>query len=140
MAAFINEHFVPLHAHIKEHPAWFHRFNAVWTPTVLVMDGEGTERVRIEGYLSRPEFQAQLEMALGRIAFLHKRWPEAEQHYDTVVRQFPQTKSAAEALYWRAVSHYKATQDHTVLGAVAQELAKEHPESIWTEKALPWRG
>jgi thioredoxin-related protein len=49
---FIHENFLPVEAHIKEHPAWFHRFAAVWTPTVLLLDADGKERVRLEGYLS----------------------------------------------------------------------------------------
>src|SRR5581483_4474368 len=36
IADFINQNFVPLEAHIKEHPAYFKRFEAVWTPTILV--------------------------------------------------------------------------------------------------------
>ena len=29
---------IPVKVHIKEHPAWFHRFDAVWTPTILLLD------------------------------------------------------------------------------------------------------
>src|SRR5947209_4209803 len=33
--------------------------------------------------------------------------------------------------YWRAVSHYKATNDHTVLGKVAEELRSSYlPHSV----------
>ena len=40
--------------------------------------------------------------------------------------------------YWRAVSHYKATNDHTVLGKVAEELRRTYPSSVWASKAIPW--
>jgi len=127
-------------AHIKEHPAWFHRFDATWTPTVLVLDSKGTERFRLEGYLPKEEFKAQLVMSLARIAFKEKRWLEAERIYGEVVENYSNTFSAPEARYWRAVSHYKGTNDHTVLGQVAQELNQIAPESIWTRKAIPWLG
>jgi TolA-binding protein len=140
VAGFINANFLPVEAHIKEHPAWFHRFDANWTPTVLVLDSKGAERYRIEGYLPRDEFQAQLEMALGRIAFKEMRWDDAERFYDTVIQQFPSTKSVPEARYWRAVSHYKGTNDHGVLSQVAKELQQTSPQSIWAEKASPWLG
>ena len=39
-AEFIGHNFLPVKAHIKEHPARFHRFDAVWTPTVLLLDSE----------------------------------------------------------------------------------------------------
>ena len=136
----MHANFLPVAAHIKEHPAWFHRFDATWTPTILILDSKGTERHRIEGYLPREEFEAQLAMALARVAFKEKRWPEAERIYNQVVEKYGNTCSAPEARYWRAVSRYKATSDHTVLGRVAEELQKTSPESIWTRKATPWLG
>lgn len=126
-------------AHIKEHPAWFHRFDAVWTPTVLLLDASSAaERQRTEGYLPNEDFVAQLENGLGRIAFVHKQWTEAESRYGEVVRRFPRTTAAPEAVYWRGVAEYKRTNDHTVLGRVEQELKKNYPDSVWTRKALPW--
>jgi thioredoxin-related protein len=65
-------------AHIKEHPAWFHRFDAVWTPTVLLLDSDGRERVRLEGYLPNNDFIGALMSGLGRIAFVHKKYADAE--------------------------------------------------------------
>ena len=140
MAAFINANFLPVESHIKEHAAWFHRFDATWTPTVLILDSKGVERHRIEGYLPKDEFQAQLTMALARVAFKQKRWADAERIYREAVDQFPGTESAPEARYWRAVSHYKATNNHTVLEQVAQELQEHAPASMWTKKASPWLG
>jgi TolA-binding protein len=127
-------------SHIKKHGAWFHRFDATWTPTILILDSKGMERYRIEGYLPKDEFQAQLEMGLGRVAFKEKRWPDAERIYSSVITKYPDTSSAPEARYWRAVSHYKGTNDHTVLTQVAQELQENAPASVWAKKAIPWLG
>ena len=44
----------------------------------------------------------------------------------------------AEAMYWRAVSQYKATNDHTGLGEVAKELAEKFPGDEWQLKSVPW--
>ena len=90
--------------------------------------------------MPKQDFEAQLEMALARIAFKEKRWPDAERIYREVVAKYPNTSSAPEARYWRAVTHYKGTNDHTVLGQVAQELKANAPESVWTKKAIPWLG
>ena len=90
--------------------------------------------------MPKDEFEAQLEMGLARLAFKEKRWPDAERIYREVVEKFPNTSSAPEARYWRAVSHYKGTHDHTVLGQVAEELRENAPDSVWTKKALPWLG
>ena len=129
---------MPLEAHIKEHPAYFHRFDAAWTPTVLVLDPDGAERLRLEGYLPREEFRAHLEMGLARVAFMRKRWEDAEQRYARVVERYPETKAAPEAVYWRGVSRYKATNDHTVLGEVASALGERYPDSVWALKASVW--
>ncbi|HEX8139170.1 MAG TPA: thioredoxin fold domain-containing protein [Pyrinomonadaceae bacterium] len=138
ISSFINEKFVAVEAHIKEHPAYFHRFDAVWTPTVLVMDSDGVERLRIEGYLPKEEFRAQLEMGLARVAFMHKRWADAERMFAQVLEHYPETKVAPEAVYWRGVSHYKRTNDHTVLGQVADEFKQKYQDSVWAQKASVW--
>jgi TolA-binding protein len=111
---FINENFVAVQAHIKEQPAYFHRFGALWTPTVLILDGNGVERQRSEGYLPNTEFRARLEMGLARNAFMSKQWPQAEQEYAGVAEKYPHTSAAPEAVYWKGVSQYKATNEHAV--------------------------
>jgi hypothetical protein len=129
---------VAVEAHIKEHPAYFHRFGAAWTPTVLIMDSEGVERLRIEGYLPKEEFRAHLEMGLARIAFMRKKWADAERGYAEVVERYPDSKVAAEAIYWRGVSHYKQTNDHTVLGDVPEQLKEKYADTVWALKASVW--
>lgn len=129
---------MPVEAHIKEHPVYFHRFGAVWTPTVLILDSDGAERLRIEGYLPRDEFRAHLEMGLARVAFMRKQWAEAERGYAQVVERYPDSKVTPEAVYWRGVSRYKATNDHTVLGEVPGQLKEKYPDSVWALKASVW--
>ena len=138
MATFIHENFLPVEAHVKEHPAWFYRFDVSWTPTVLICDSKGTERYRIEGYLPKDEFDAQLEMALARIAFKEKKWSDAERIYSRVLEKYPNTSSAPEAHYWKVAARFQATHDHTVFGPAAQELQERWPQSVWAKKALPW--
>jgi len=138
VSSFINENFMPVEAHIKERPAYFHRFDALWTPTVLVLDSDGVERLRIEGYLPKEEFRAHLELGLARIAFMRKQWADAERRYAEVVEHYPDSKAAPEAIYWRGVSHYKATNDHTVLGEVAEQFKQKYQDSVWALKASVW--
>ena len=102
------------------------------------MDAGGVERLRIEGYLPKNWFRARLEMGLGRVAFMHKKWADAEKIYAGVAENHADTAIAAEAIYWRGVSQYKATNDHTVLGEVAKELGAKYPGNEWTLKSLPW--
>ena len=45
---------------------------------MLLLDSEGKERVRLEGYLAKNDFNAALMNGLGRIAFVHKKYTDAE--------------------------------------------------------------
>lgn len=105
---------------------------------MLLLDSEGKERARREGYLPNNDFVAALRNGLGRIAFVHKNYADAERWYGDVVTRFGDSHFAPEAMYWRAVSHYKASNDHTVLGKVAEELRTTYPSSVWASKAIPW--
>jgi len=129
---------VPLEAHIKEHPKNFHRFDALWTQSVIILDPNGKERFRIEGYLPNDEFRAQLELALARVAFMSKDWADAERRYAEVLERYPESKSAPEALFWKGVSHYKATNDHTVLGELPGQFHDKYPDSEWALKTAAW--
>ena len=102
------------------------------------MDSAGKERWRIEGYLPKDEFRTQLEMGLARVAFTHKQWAEAERRYGEVLEHYPNSKGAPEALYWKGVSHYNATKDHTVLGKLPEEFKEKYPDSIWALKTAAW--
>ena len=69
---------------------------------------------------------------------MHKKFAEAQKLYAKVVDRFGNLAVAAEASYWRAVSQYKATNDHTALGEVAKELSEKHAGDEWTLKSDPW--
>lgn len=129
---------MPLEAHIKEHPAYFKRFQAIWTPTILVLDSEGVERYRIEGYLPKDWFRARLQMGRARVLFMHKKFADAQEIYADVGNRYGTLAIAAEAIYWRDVCKYKATNDHTSLGVAARELAEKFPSDEWRLKSLPW--
>ena len=129
---------MPLEAHIKEHPVNFHRFDALWTPSVLILDSNGKERFRIEGYLPKDEFRAHLELALARVAFMSKNWADAERRYAEVIERYPNSKAAPEALYWKGVSRYKATNDHNVLGELPGQFQEKYPDSTWALKTAAW--
>jgi len=129
---------VPLSAHIKEHPVYFHRFDAVWTPSVLILDWNGVERFRLDGYLPKDEFRAQLELGLASVSFMNKKWADAERRYASLLERYPDSKAAPEALYWKGVSHYKATNDHTILGELPGMFRDKYPDSIWALKTLAW--
>ncbi len=103
-----------------------------------MVDAAGDERYRIEGYLPLSWFSARLKMGLARVAFMRKDWAAAQKVYSEVAQQFGDLAIAAEAIYWRAVCEYKATNDHTVLAPAAKELSEKYAGDEWALKADPW--
>jgi hypothetical protein len=67
-------------------------------PQALFLDHEGKERERLEGYLPNQDFVAVLESGLGWIAFLHKKYIDAEGWYADVVARFRHSHSALGAI------------------------------------------
>jgi len=106
---------------------------------VIILDPNGKERFRIEGYLPKDEFRAQLELGLARVAFMSKDFADAERRFSEVVARYPESKAAPEALYWKGVSHYKTTNDHTVLGEMPGQFQENYPDSIWAAKTAAWQ-
>ena len=102
------------------------------------MDSAGVERYRIEGYLPKDWFRSRLQMGLARVAFMHKKFAEAQQIYADIANRVGELTLAAEAIYWRDVCKYKVTNDHTSLGVAAKELAEKFPSDEWRLKSLPW--
>jgi len=140
VAQFLNSNFIPIKIHIKENKEAFGRFGAQWTPTLMVLDPEGKEQYRFEGYLPVEDFLAQLENGLAKSAFTHNQFAEAERLYREIAEKYPKSEVAPAALYWAGVSKYKATNDPAPLKQADRELKERYPESSWTKKASVWGG
>ena len=105
---------------------------------MIILDPNGKERFRIEGYLPKDEFRAQLELGLARVALMSKDFADAERRFSEVLERYPESKAAPEALYWKGVSHYKTTNDHAVLGEMPGQFREQYPDSIWATKTAAW--
>jgi len=104
----------------------------------MVMDRDGKERSRLEGYLPRDEFRVFLEIGLARVAYMKKDLANAERRYAEVVERYPESQFAPEALYYQGVSRYSISHDSAVLAETAQALTEKYQDSIWALKSIPW--
>ena len=138
MASYVEDNFVPVKIRVKEQPAAFKRFGAQWTPTLVVLDADSKESHRFEGYLPAEEFLAQLHFGLAQAEFKREAWAEAETSFRELVKQFPKSDPAPEALYWAGVAKYKGSGDASVLAETARLLEKQYPASTWAKKASVW--
>jgi hypothetical protein len=131
---------VPVKFHIRERKDMFDRFRAQWTPTQLVVDADGHEIHRIEGFLPIDDFLVQLEMGRARADFSARRYRDAERRFGAIVDRHPGSTEAPEARYWAGVSTYKATDAPQSLRETAVALRERWPDSEWTRKASVWSG
>ena len=140
---FVTRHFVPVRVHVKHNADEFaklgEKFNAQWTPTILIVDPSGEERHRIEGFLPVDDFLSQLSLGLAKAAFARKDHAAAERLYKEVVERYPATDAAPEAQYWTGVARYRATNDAGALKDTAQAFDKRYQESAWAKKASVWK-
>jgi hypothetical protein len=113
------------------------RFGLEWTPAILVLDPDGVERHRIEGFLPPKEFAAQLLLGLGHAARLAQDWKGAERRFEEVLEKYSDTEAAPEALYWRGVVRYKAG-DAGALTATGEEFTRRYAASNWAKKSSVW--
>jgi TolA-binding protein len=68
---------------------------------------------------------------------MNKNWVEAERRYQEVLDRYPES-GRSRALYWKGVSHYKKTNDHTVLGQMPDLFRQKYPDSTWVLKTAAW--
>jgi hypothetical protein len=144
VARFITENLEPVRIHVREQKDEYkrlsERFDVQWTPTILILDAEGEERHRIEGFLPADDFRSQMELGLARVAFQRRNHAEAERLYREIVDKFPTTDAAPEAQYWAGVSKYKGTGDGSALGETAAAFRERYQDTTWAKKASVWGG
>ncbi|MBA2457623.1 MAG: tetratricopeptide repeat protein [Gemmatimonadales bacterium] len=144
VARFVEENFIPVRVHVREQADEFKRlgarYSAQWTPTILVLDPEGVERHRIEGFLPAGDLIAQLALGLGHSAFARGDFAGAERRFREVAERHGDSEAGAEALYWAGVSRYKATNDAAALAETAQRFRERYQDTSWAKKASVWGG
>lgn len=121
--------------HIKENGPAFKRFGVQWTPTIMLLDSDGKEHYRFEGYLPAPNFLAQLDFGRARVAFHAKQWDDATREFNSAAARDPNTEVAAEAGYWAAVAQYQKTHDPASLKEWSKKVRAEFPNSTWAKRA-----
>jgi hypothetical protein len=143
ISSYITEQFRPVRIHVREDAeAWKTvgaELGVQWTPTILILTPDGREQHRIEGFLPADDFLAQLGIGLAKAAFARNDFAEAERHYRHVLESFPESESAAEAMYWAGVSRYKGSNDPGALGETARLFERRYANTSWAKKASVWR-
>jgi len=138
VADFVEKHMVPVQVIFDAQPLATD-FKVKWTPTVITLDEEGNEHHRTVGFLSPEEFIPSLMLGIGKAHFDREKFEPAMALFDGLLKDYPQSDAAPEAVYLRGVSQYKSTHSAKPLKEAYERLHTEYPSSEWTKRAQPYR-
>jgi tetratricopeptide (TPR) repeat protein len=138
VAKFVDYNFIPVQIEVSNKELT-QKFNVTWTPTILVLDADGKEHYRIVGFLAPEEFIATLEVGRGKWYFDTGRFAEARATFEEVIERCPYPNVIPEAIFFRGVAMYKATNDPKPLREAYDTLTAKYPQSEWAKRAEPYK-
>ena len=132
----VNAFCIPVKLDITEAAAApiLQRYRHIWTPDLRLLDTDGTELYRWDGYLPPFEFAPRLLTGVGQARLRQKDFAAAIDAYGDAVTRFPTALAAPEAQYYLAVSRYRQSHESSDLLKAWHELEKAYPYSEWTVK------
>jgi TolA-binding protein len=138
VAKFISLNFVPVQIQ-SSNKEMMQRFAVSWTPTLIVLDGEGREHFRAVGFFSPEEMVATFAAAKGRWALDTDQLADARALFEEVMNNYPESDAAAMATFFGGVTRYKMDHNPQVLRESYELLKEKFPHSIWTKQADHYR-
>lgn len=138
VAKFIQDHVVPVRLPSDAKPESVD-FNVKWTPTLVVLDPDGEEHHRTTGFMAPEELIPMILLGIGKTHFDREEFEQAIASLDGLLKDYSQSDSSPEAIFFRGVSLYKSTHDAQPLKEVYEKLQSEYPSSEWTKRAAPYR-
>jgi len=137
VAEFINGRMVPIQMLYDAQP-FASTYNVKWTPTMIVLDGEGKEHHRIVGFLPPDEFLPALLLGIGKTAFDADELDKAMADLDKIITAYPRSAAAPEAMYLRGVVRFKKSHQAEPLKEAFEQLKRDYPASEWAKRATPY--
>ena len=136
VAATITAHCVPVQINTQDGNGAdvVARYRQVWTPDLRILEAEGGELYRWNGYLPPFEFVPQLLVALGQARLRLHEEEAATRLFAETLQRFPTSASAPEAQYFLGVAAYKASHEGSDLQRHWHRLQTRYPQSIWRTK------
>lgn len=138
VAKFIQDHVIPVRLPFDAKPESAD-FNVKWTPTLVVLDQYGAEHHRTTGFMAPEELIPMILLGIGKTHFDREEFEQAIASLDGLLKDYSQSDSSPEAIFFRGVSLYKSTHDAQPLKEVYEKLQSEYPSSEWTKRAAPYR-
>lgn len=138
VAGFIRECLVPLAVEVSKKP-YYERYNAIWTPTLLLLDFQGNEIQRNVGFMDVEDFLACMHLGIAKVHLNINEFAAANEHFKRILKSFPQSFVVPEAIFFHGVNGYKESNDPAKLKQIYERLQAEFPESVWARRAVPYQ-
>jgi hypothetical protein len=138
VSEFISKNVIPLRAAFDSQPLAAD-FNVKWTPTLIIVDSTGKEHHRTVGFMPPEELIASLLLGMSKTDFDTERFEPALKRLEQLLKDYPKSDAAPEALFLRGVSQYKSTHNPAPLKTAYEKLQEIYPTSEWTKRAYPYR-
>ena len=135
---FINQNVVPIRLP-HDHKPLADQFQIKWTPALVTLDTEGKEHHRTVGFLSPEELIPSLLLGKAKIDFDHENFAKAVVTLEDLLKDYPKSTAAPEAIFLRGVCLYKSTHNPKALKEIYDKLSKNYPDNEWTKRASPYR-
>jgi len=136
--AYISEKVIPIRLP-HDHKPLAEQFQIKWTPALVTLDAEGKEHHRTVGFLAPDEFIPSLLLGKAKIDFDHEDFAKALVTLEDLLKDYPKSAAAPEAIFLRGVCGYKSTHNPKALKEIYEKLAKDYPDNEWTKKAYPYK-
>ena len=134
---FINKNIIPLRVSFDAQPL-AKDFNIKWTPTLVVVDAASQEHSRTVGFLPPEELIPSLLLGIAKTYFDGDQAAETIPFLDNLLKGYPRSSAAPEAVYLHGVASFKNTHDPKPLKGAYERLLAEYPESEWVKRASPY--
>lgn len=135
---FVNDSLVPVRIPAGD-PELGPRYKIKWTPTLLLLDADGTEQYRTLGFFPPQELIPSLLLGMGKAKFNLPDRPAACDCFGKILADYPKSSFAPEAVYLNGVSSFIDGHDIANLVGLYDRLATEYPDSPWLMRADPYR-
>jgi hypothetical protein len=135
---FIHRNAIPLRLPY-DHKPLADSFKVEKTPCLIILDEDGNEHHRANGFLAPEEIIATIRLGMAKTGYNRQSYDLAIQVLDELLEDHSTSNSSAEAIYVRGLCRYKSTHDYRYLKDAYQQLALSFPKSEWTMRTFHYR-
>lgn len=136
--SFVNNNLIPLRLQASDHILG-PRFKIKWTPSLLILDADGTEHYRTLGFYPPEDLIPSLLLGMGKAKFNQPDRPAASKYFEKILSDYSNNSLAPEAVYLNGVSRFIDGHDVSNLIGIYDRLKADYPDSPWLTRADPYR-